>query len=239
MKKLIYALPINEAFDKDCACPLCEIENKLNTEAVEYTLGAAMMEPDFRIITNKKGFCKNHFSQLIKQSNALSLALIMQSQSEFQNKNINKSSPVATKRVFGKSPKKQAARNCVDVINNYIASCAICDKIEHTMDKFVENTIFLWKSESEFKEKFNGKSFCLPHFSKLVQCAIDMLGDSDFELFYKEIFDTQSQMLNGIYGDVSEFTKLFDHRSSGNPSPKIKTALKRCIHIYSSYEQND
>ena len=55
MKETIYTIPLNESFDTDCECPLCVLKDRLETESVEYALGAAMMEPDFRIESNKKG----------------------------------------------------------------------------------------------------------------------------------------------------------------------------------------
>ena len=48
MKETIYTIPINEAYDENCECPLCFLYSRLEKEAVEYALGAAMMEPDYR-----------------------------------------------------------------------------------------------------------------------------------------------------------------------------------------------
>lgn len=233
MKEQIYTIPINEAFEKDCECPLCDIAARLDTEAIEYTLGAAMMEPDFRIITNEKGFCKYHLSKLYEQGKFLPLSLIMKSQSEHQNKKLLNVSAPAQKKLFQKSSRKQSAKACAETINKFISSCAICDKIEHTMDKFLQNTIFLWKTQPDFKQKFNEKRFCLPHYAKLVEYAIDGLGESEFEVFYKELTDSQTKVLDEIYNDITEFTNLFDHRNKGNSSPEIKSSPKRWLHIYS------
>ena len=58
MKETIYTIPLNEAFDTDCECPVCEFMKKEEKNLIESTVGASMMEPEFREITNKKGFCK-------------------------------------------------------------------------------------------------------------------------------------------------------------------------------------
>ena len=58
MKEQIYTIPVNEAYDADCECPMCLLESNLEKETLDYTLGAAMMEPDFRENSNKKGYCK-------------------------------------------------------------------------------------------------------------------------------------------------------------------------------------
>ena len=61
----IYTIPVNEAFeasaaDHACGCPFCALYNKLELNEIDIILGASMMEPDIRIETNKKGFCKEH-----------------------------------------------------------------------------------------------------------------------------------------------------------------------------------
>ena len=65
MKETIYTIPINDAYDVKCGCPICTIEKKLETESLEYIMGAAMMEPDVRLETNRLGlrqkrFCADH-----------------------------------------------------------------------------------------------------------------------------------------------------------------------------------
>ena len=77
MKEKIYTIPVNEAFDTDCECPLCTLSSKLEAEAVEYALGAAMMEPDYRIVSNEKGYCNNPYKMLLEKPNKLSLTLTM------------------------------------------------------------------------------------------------------------------------------------------------------------------
>ena len=32
MKEQIYTIPVNEVYDTDCECPLCELEKKLEKE---------------------------------------------------------------------------------------------------------------------------------------------------------------------------------------------------------------
>ena len=77
MKEQIYTIPVNEVYDTDCECPLCELEKKLEKETLDYALGAAMMEPEFRIESNEKGFCNYHCSMLFGMSNKLALSLVL------------------------------------------------------------------------------------------------------------------------------------------------------------------
>ena len=69
MAEKIYTIPINEAFDKTLEsetpdCPLCLLRRMLEKNEIERITGAAMMEPDVRIETNKKGFCRRHFDMM-------------------------------------------------------------------------------------------------------------------------------------------------------------------------------
>ena len=70
MAETIFTIPVNEAFDAapyhtPAECPFCLMRKALNNNEVERILGAAMMEPDVRIETNKLGFCQNHLKLLV------------------------------------------------------------------------------------------------------------------------------------------------------------------------------
>ena len=79
MAETVYTIPINAAFDEHDGCPLCRMRDKLEEQTLEYTLGAAMMEPDVRIKMNHSGFCSSHLQALRQRKNRLALALILES----------------------------------------------------------------------------------------------------------------------------------------------------------------
>ena len=75
MAETIYTIPINEAFDKAedserPICPFCELYEMLEKNALETTMGAAMMEPDIRIETNKHGFAADISTEYMKEATA-------------------------------------------------------------------------------------------------------------------------------------------------------------------------
>ncbi len=77
MKEKIYTIPVNDAFDKDCECPLCAMYQELENNAVEYTMGPSYMEDDIRAETDKMGFCRKHLKKIYAVENRLGFALVM------------------------------------------------------------------------------------------------------------------------------------------------------------------
>ncbi len=232
MKETIYTIPINEAFDQDCSCPLCLIQERLEKEQIEYVQGPAMMEPDFRIISNEKGFCKSHYNKIIDNCQALPASLILQTHLQLQNNKIFKKADVSApkKSVFHKLSKKESAQSIIDFINNLQDTCIICEKINSIMSRYLENLIYIWNKENDFKAKFSSKKgFCLPHFSMLLKFAIKELNEKNFEEFYNTILNMQIKAQNNMYDDVCAFVKLFDHNSDKNATPQVKNSIRRCI----------
>lgn len=64
MRESILTIPVTDIFEPKCGCPICRLRDTLEQRTVEYIMGAAMMEPDVRMETNKLGFCKTHFEQM-------------------------------------------------------------------------------------------------------------------------------------------------------------------------------
>lgn len=212
MKEKIYTIPINEAFDEACECPLCLIEKRLEREAVEYELGAAMMEPDHRELSNEKGFCKKHLEMMFEKENKLSLALVLDTHLAEVRKKISAL----------KNAKKGLFKKETPSISEAVDSCIICEKIEKTMDRYCEVLASMYKDEPEFRAKFDGsKGFCLPHFEKLLE-----YGNGHF---IKALIEKEEKELEAINDDIHKFTLKFDYRNRDMEWGTAKDAPKRCV----------
>ena len=172
MKERIYTIPINDAFDQDTECPLCICERKLENDALEYTLGPSMMEPDSRIETNEKGFCHEHFTKLFNfGQNKLPLALMIDTHLMEQVEELEKIYNKQKGRIMRESKKnvlesvldtvsgkKKASGKIVDVfvekLDSLEQTCAVCDRFRANMEKLLDNTLYLYDKEPEFKKKF-------------------------------------------------------------------------------------
>ncbi len=106
MRESILTIPVTDIFEPKCGCPICRLRDTLEQRTVEYIMGAAMMEPDVRMETNKLGFCKTHFEQMRACKNRLSLALMLQSHLQDMQKHI-----FTRKKMFeGKTAKQKESQ---------------------------------------------------------------------------------------------------------------------------------
>ena len=77
MREDICSIPISEIFEPKDGCPFCRMRDMLEDRMATYITGAAMMEPDVRVETNRLGFCKDHFEMILQRGSRLSVALIL------------------------------------------------------------------------------------------------------------------------------------------------------------------
>ena len=229
MKEKLYTIPLNEAFDKKSECPFCALYEELEKRALEYTMGPSYMEPDVRIKTNEKGFCKEHYDRMYKMKNRLGLALmisshideIMKNYESFYNNKI-----FQEKKGFFSSKKVSNDGH----IKNLENSCFVCEKISSDMDKFFDTFIFMWRKDSGFKDKvLNSNAFCLKHFDSIVNLAYQKMSAGEFESFYKILFEKQKTDLVRVKDDLDWFIQKFDYRFKDEPWKNSKDALMRSI----------
>lgn len=149
MAEKIYTIPINEAFEhavlhEPADCPFCLLYDMLEKNELDIILGASMMEPDIRIETNKKGFCQQHFDKMFEKGNRLGLGLILESHIAEVEKNVFSGGTAFD----GKGEKEQVKLESLE------KSCYICDRIEAAFAKMLDNMVYLWETEEDFRGKF-------------------------------------------------------------------------------------
>lgn len=247
MKEQIYTIPVTEAFSVECECPLCVLHRKLEDENIEYVLGPSLMEPDGRIETNEKGFCQRHFEQLYnKQQNKLGLGLIIDTHMQEQNKNLTKAFEEAktlldkdsnlsslqnlTNRFKSKKDAKTGTDILIAAIEQLEHKCAICDKLERTMDRYIDVILYLYFEEQDFAKTFDSKKgFCLYHFKDLLEGARKYLSPKQAAVFTENLAKIQLENFDRIQKEVNWFTKKFDYRYNDAPWGNSKDSLPRSI----------
>ena len=223
MRYDITNIPVTEVFEQGDGCPICRLRNTLETRAVEYITGAAMMEPDIRIETNKAGFCIDHYRMMLKQRNRLGVALILESHLAEMEKKVFGGVPV-----IGKSPKGQA-KSAARVGD----SCFVCRQIDDAMEKMLATVCRTWEAQKDFRDLFERQDcLCLPHFSALVEAAAGSISKKEQSAFAKAAARLSREYLTALKGDVRHFCEMYDYRSAtenadwGNSRDSIERTIR-------------
>lgn len=247
MKETIYTIPINEAYEADCECPLCVLEKKIEDEATDYALGAAMMEPDYRIESNEKGYCRRHFEELFKKPNKLSLALVMDTYTEETRKklgSLEKKISALSETKSGLFKKNTALAETADellkLLDTRENSCIVCDKINYTMDRYYDVLLDMWVQDEAFRKKFEAsKGVCLHHMKKLIERAVKKLSENKAKEFILLLYKKEQAELSRIQEDIHRFTLKFDYRNKDMPWNGAEDAPIRTIEKSAGYIRHE
>jgi hypothetical protein len=201
MKNTIYTIPLHDAFDVPGECPFCQIQESLESDALEYVLGPAMMEPNTRIDLNKRGFCRKHFSALTLRKNTLALALVLETR-------------LAEILRLGE--------------NALTEECFICNHTEQHMKRYFSNTAFLFANDPSFRAKFEARErFCLPHVKQLLDIARKELKRKWYEELRAAVLAVLRRDLTALRVDARKVADSFDYRNAGKALGAEKDVLTR------------
>ena len=226
MKERIYSIPLTDALKENCGCILCAIEKKLEDDALNYFLGSAMMEPDTREITNKKGFCRRHLPMLFDKGNRLGLALVLETHVK------ELSGKMTAEKQSGFMKKGHDASLTAKKLLDTASSCALCDKMNSQIEDAAGNLTYLWEQEADFRNMFEKQGELCPEHAGLVLSVCDKEISSKLrDAFIESILQSQKKQLDGLYKDLHEFVLSFDYRNSDKPlsenaSKSVETAVK-------------
>ena len=233
MKEHIYTIPVIDGFNAGGECPFCNMYHKLDTDAVEYMLGASYMEDDIRMETDKKGFCREHYKKMFAMQNRLGLSLMLHTHLKKINSELEatyKNMAYTGKRSFFFQNSEPQENKVASLVNGFTQNCYICDRSENSFKQYLETFFYLWKNDSEIIDMVkNGNGFCLEHFSVLISTAEKKLNATEFKNFCEIIIPKQMEILKALEGDLDWFIQKFDYRFSDEPWKNSKDALPRGI----------
>ncbi|MBE6631219.1 MAG: hypothetical protein E7623_00805 [Ruminococcaceae bacterium] len=229
MIEKIYTIPVNEAFDEcierpEYGCPFCRLISKTEANEISAALGAAMMEPDTRIKMNEQGFCGRHLSQMLEGGNKLSLALILESHMAEVYKELEKDKGLGALLHGG------AGNGSLKALERREDSCYVCGRINFTFNKFLSNSVLLWETEREFREKLKAQPYiCLTHYKQLLEIGQRELKKKSFSDFYADLSKPVLSYFEALREDVTFFTKKFDYRYADEPWGTAKDSVERAV----------
>ncbi|RKJ39935.1 hypothetical protein D7X94_09900 [Acutalibacter sp. 1XD8-33] len=216
MREDICSIPVNEVFEPKDGCPFCRMRDMLEDRMATYITGAAMMEPDVRIETNRLGFCAEHFNQILARGSRLSVALILESLlAEVKG------------QVFpeGKTP----AKKITAAVHSRQENCFICENIDKNMKHLLDSTVTLWQAEEEFRQLYAAQPYiCLPHYGLSLEAAQKM-PKKNFIPFEAATTKLAKGYLEELSGDVTHFCRMFDYRSAGGDWGNSRDSIERAM----------
>ena len=229
MKEQLYTIPVNDAFNQPCECPLCKIYDNLEQESIDFMLGPSYMEDDIRMETNKTGFCTKHIKQLYDRQNRLGIALMLHTHMKHTGEHIEKmakSCNSSKKSLFGKKEKSPL----IDYIKELENSCYICNRIENVFDRYIKPVIHCYTHDDDFKKKFNeSKGFCTKHYGMLYEYAEKTLNSSALNNFISDLNDIYINNFKRVTDELEWFIDKFDYKNENEPWKNSKDAIQRSI----------
>lgn len=222
----IYTIPVNEKFDASrddhaCGCPMCSLYRMLEENEVDLIMGASMMEPDIRIVTNKLGFCRTHFEMMLKLKNRLSLALTLESHLDELR------GDVKGNFIANAIKPMSAPLNRIEKLEK---DCYVCQRVNSNFEKVVSTVIYMWDSDEEFRAKFKAQPmFCLPHYRLLLDEAERRFAKKKQAEFLKDAEGVVMPYFDTVREDIKFFCKKFDYRYADEPWGNAKDAPERAI----------
>ena len=234
MKEQLYSIPLNDAVNAGDECPFCFIERSVERDLLDFVLGssASYMEADIREMTDKAGFCRTHFQKMFDYGNTLGNAWILKThyrrmigemKKEFSSFRPGKSS------LKDKFRKTAESGNPIGVwVRKKEASCYICEQFKETYERYMDTFFYLWKQDSDFREKIKkSRGFCLSHFGDLCDASDSRLNDREKEEFYGCMFPLMEQNMERLSEDVSWMVEKFDYRNKDADWKNSKDAIQR------------
>ena len=225
MEEQLYTIPVNDAFDSGCECPLCAMRRALEVDAIDFTMGPSYMDDDVRMETNRTGFCADHMKMLYAKGNRLGLGLMMHTHMQQVIKDVSalQGKPTSGRSFFSKSKDPVTA-----YFENLEKSCFICDRINRMFSRYIETVFYLYRKDNAFRNKFAAsKGFCNEHYALLREKSESALSGKDRDEFVKILDSLYLENMKRVCDDVEWFTDKFDYRNADAPWKNSKDALVR------------
>ena len=238
MKEQLYTIPLNDAVNADDECPFCFVERAVEQDLLNFVLGssASYMVSDIRDLTDKAGFCRDHFKKMFDYGNTLGNAWILKTHykrmiNEFHNQaKIAKSGGKLSLK--DKLMKSKGAASGSSPMGNWIKkkkeSCYICNQFKETYARYMDTFFYLYREDDAFREKVKtSKGFCLSHFGDLCDEADARLNEDDKNEFYNAMLPLMESNLERLFDDVSWMVEKFDYRNQDADWKNSKDAIQR------------
>lgn len=227
MREDICTIPISEAFEENDGCAVCRMYRTVEQRIIEYIMGAAMMEPDIRIETNRMGFCEKHLRKMCEHRGRLQLALMLETHTKDMYDDVFKGG-VLTPKV--KRAEKATARR---------KNCFVCDKIDWGFKRMTETIYRTYETDRDFREIFDGQDmFCLEHFAMLTTGSAKKMKRYGGE-FASTLEKKTGKYLKSLSEDLKKYCSMSDYRNLGADADwgNSKDSIERTVEFLTGYRE--
>ena len=230
MAEQLYTIPVNDAFDADCECPLCLMARDLEKAAIEFTMGPSYMEDDNRERTDKLGFCPKHIRMMYADKNKLGVALMLNTHMNKTNKELKELADKDAPSAKGLFARKKEKSPVVKYIEELESNCFVCQRIDPVFDRYVHTIFHMWKKDPEFKSKVEkSKGFCTYHYGILYDKGAEYLNQAQYTEFLQVLNKAYFDNMERVNSDVSWFIDKHDYRNKEADWKNSKDSIPRAI----------
>lgn len=224
MKETICTIPINDIFNLHDGCPFCRMYEMLEEQYATFITGSAMMEPNTRVATNKKGFCPRHFEKIVEVGKRLPVALILET-------HLAHISDEILPKKAGKPDKKALQK-----VDEIVESCYICDRIQFDIEHFLQTVFAEWVNSEEFRKTYKSQDFiCLRHYTQVMKYANAKMPSKHLSAFHEDTLTLTRNYLESLKDDTTHFCRMFDYRNRGGDWGSSRDSIERDIKFLSGY----
>lgn len=225
MKESICTIPVDEIFEKKDGCPICRMRAELEERALDFVMGAAMMEPNVRHDTNRLGFCPEHLRLMCGRGNRLPLALMLDSHLV----EISRTVFERHEKNLLRGISSQAAESAEDA-KKITETCYVCHHIEKMMNAEFDTLWKMWKKDSEFRTKFKDQPYiCLPDYADIIERASHALDKKSFAEFYTVVREIAVRGISKLQQNMDGFCKMYDYHNNGSDFGSLRNAVKDTV----------
>ncbi len=237
MKERLYNIPINDAVNAGCECPLCYIERQIEQDMMDFVLGSgsSYMESDIREQTDRAGFCRAHFKKMYDYGNTLGNAWIMKTHMKRINEEAASAFAGYKPRANGLSSVfKKDNGSSLNSVTKWVRerenNCYICNGFKDHYDRYMKTFFEMFDKDPDFAERvIQGKGFCLPHFADMLEYSGEHLSEERQRKFADKLIPVMKERMEKLYGDVSWLIEKFDYRNKDADWGDSREALQNCM----------
>lgn len=238
MAEQLYTIPVNDAFDSDCECPLCLMTRDLEQSAIEFTMGPSYMEDDNREVTDKLGFCSKHIRMMYADKNKLGVALmlnthmnkVIKDMKALADRDTPQAAGVLSRKTGGLFSKGSEKSPVVKYIEELESSCFVCQRIEPVFDRYIHTIFHMWKKDPDFRQKLeSSRGFCTYHYGILYDRGAENLSQAQYEEFIQVLNKVYFDNIQRVNDDVSWFIDKHDYRNKDADWKNSKDSIQRAI----------